>query len=231
MANFEIEHAEGTHWAKLVLDDETVVIERGALSHMHGDLKLKGRLAGPIRLLRAALSGEEALRPTISGTGTVYLESSFGGFHVMDLTGDEKWVVESGAFWCSEGRVRQTFHRERMATSYWTGKGLLDFCTKVSGKGKVMVCAQGPITEIFLGKDSPHGSQFIAEGQIVLARTTSVNYFTRMPSLLPWRRMASGERLLRVYQGEGRLLICTTPFWRYKIIRDRENQSLEELMV
>ena len=110
MAKFEIEHAEGTNWAKISLEDETVVIERGAMSHMRGDLKMKGRLAGPIRLIRAALSGEEALRPTISGTGTLYLESSFGGFHIMDLPGTENWVVESGAFWCSEAKLKQTFH-------------------------------------------------------------------------------------------------------------------------
>jgi uncharacterized protein (AIM24 family) len=221
MANFEIEHGEGTNWAKITLKDETVVIERGAMSHMRGDLKLKGRLAGPIRLIRAALSGEEALRPTISGTGALYLESSLGGFHIMDLPDKEKWVVESGAFWCSEAKVKQTFHRERFTTSFWSGKGFLDFQTKVIGQGKVMICSPGPVEEITLGKDSPFGSQLIADGPIVLARAASISYTVRLPSLLPWRRAASGETLLRVYQGEGRMLVCTTPFWRFKIMQER----------
>jgi uncharacterized protein (AIM24 family) len=221
MANFEIEHAEGTNWAKISLADETVVIERGAMSHMRGDLKMKGRLAGPIRLIRAALSGEEALRPKISGTGTLYLESSFGGFHIMDLPGTEDWVVESGAFWCSESKLKQTFHRERFTTSFWSGKGFLDFQTKVAGQGKVMICSPGPVEEITLGKDSPHGSQLIADGPIVLARTASISYTVRLPSLLPWRRAATGEGLLRVYKGEGRMLVCTTPFWRFKLMQER----------
>jgi uncharacterized protein (AIM24 family) len=221
MANFEIEHAEGTNWAKITLEDETVVIERGAMSHMRGDLRMKGRIAGPIRLIRAALSGEEAMRPTITGTGTLYLESSFGGFHIMDLPGTEKWVVESGAFWCSEAKLKQTFHRERMTTSFWSGKGFLDFQTKVVGQGKVMICSPGPVEEITLGKDSPYGNQLIADGPIVLARTASISYTVRLPSLLPWRRAATGESLLRVYAGEGRMLVCTTPFWRYKIARDK----------
>jgi uncharacterized protein (AIM24 family) len=164
MAKFDIEHSEGTNCARVGLIDETVVIERGAMSHMRGALKMKGKLAGPIRLMRAALSGEEALRPTISGTGTLYLESTFGGFHVMELTDGEKWVVESGAFWCSEARVKQTFHRERISTSFWSGKGFLDFQTKVVGPGKVMICSPGPVEEITLGKDSPHGDQLIADG-------------------------------------------------------------------
>jgi hypothetical protein len=29
--------------------------------------------------------------------------------------------------------------------------------------------------------------------------------------------MTSGEQLLRTYEGEGRLLMCTTPFWRFKM--------------
>ena len=218
MAGFEIEHAEGTNWAKISLAGETVVIERGAMSHMRGDLVMKGRLAGPLRLIRAALSGEEALRPKISGTGTLYLESSFGGFHIMDLPGTEDWVVESGAFWCSEDKLKQTFHRERVSTSFWSGNGFLDFQTKVAGRGKVMICSPGPVEEIVLGKDSPHGSQLVADGPIVLARTTGISYTVRMPSLLPWRRAATGENLLRVYKGEGRMLVCTTPFWRYKIM-------------
>jgi uncharacterized protein (AIM24 family) len=221
MAKFEIEHAEGSNWAKITLNDETVVIERGAMSHMRGDLKMKGRLARPIRLLRAALSGEEALRPTISGTGTLYLESSFGGFQIMDLPGTETWVVESGAFWCSEAKLKQSFYRERIMTSFWSGKGFLDFQTKVSGQGKVMICSPGPVEEITLGKDGPHGSQLIADGPIVLARTAGIQYTVRLPSLLPWRRAATGEKLLRVYQGEGRMLVCTTPFWRYKIMQQK----------
>lgn len=221
MAKFEIEHAEGSNWAKITLSDETVVIERGAMSHMRGDLKMKGRLAGPIRLLRAALSGEEALRPSISGTGTLYLESSFGGFQTMDLPGTETWVVESGAFWCSEAKLKQSFYRERITTSLWSGKGFLDFQTKVSGQGKVMVCSPGPVEEITLGKDSSFGSQLVADGPIVLARTASIQYTVRLPSLLPWRRAATGERLLRVYSGEGRMLVCTTPFWRYKIMQQK----------
>jgi uncharacterized protein (AIM24 family) len=221
MANFEIQHAEGTNWAKITLNDETVVIERGAMSHMRGDLTMKGRLAGPLRLIRASLSGEEALRPTITGTGTLYLESTLGGFHIMDLPGTETWVVESGAFWCSEAKLNQSFYRERLMTSFWSGEGFLAFETKVAGQGKVMICSPGPVEEITLGKDSVHGSRLIAGGPIVLARTASIKYTVRLPSLLPWRRTATGEGLLRVYEGEGRMLVCTTPFWRFKIMRER----------
>jgi uncharacterized protein (AIM24 family) len=84
-----------------------------------------------------------------------------------------------------------------------------------------MICSPGPVEEITLGKDSPHGGQLIADGPIVLARTARIQYTVRLPSLLPWRRAATGGGLLRVYQGEGRMLVCTTPFWRFNIMRER----------
>jgi uncharacterized protein (AIM24 family) len=116
----------------------------------------------------------------------------------------------------------QTFHRERISTSFWSGNGFLDFQTKVAGQGKVMICSPGPVEEITLGKDSPYGNQLIADGPIVLARTAGIQYTVRLPSLLPWRRAATGEKLLRVYQGEGRMLVCTTPFWRFKIMQGKD---------
>lgn len=153
------------------------------------------------------------------------VDCSFGVFYGL-LPG-----LLAVAIYQNASSVEDTVQRERMVTSFWTAKGILDFLTKVAGQGKVMICASGPITEIALGKDSPHGGEFIAENQVVLARTTGIQYFARLPSVLPWRRMASGENLLRVFRGEGRMLVCTTPFWRYKIMQDRAHQKIEELLV
>lgn len=217
MAVFEIESSEGTRWAKVTLQDETVIAERGALSWLTGDIKMKARLPGPIRLIRAALSGEEAFRPTFTGTGSLYLESSLGGFHELDLPGDETWVIESGAYWASEAKVHQSFIREKMWTSLRTGEGFLSFQTKVSGKGKVMLCSPGPVEEVVLSKSAANGGRIVADGRQVLARTAGVKYSVKLPGWMPWSRLTTGERLLRTYEGEGRLLMCTTPFWRFKM--------------
>jgi uncharacterized protein (AIM24 family) len=222
MATFEIEHTEGTRWAKITLEDETIVTERGALSHMRGDIRMKGRIPGPIRLIRAALSGEDSFRPTFSGTGTLFLESSLGGFHLMELTEGEKWVVDSGAFWASESRVHQSFTRERFITALRTGEGFLDFKTKVEGPGKVMLCAPGGVEEIILSKDSPNKGRIVVDGKQVLARTASVTHRVQLPGWMPWSKITTGERILRVFEGEGRLLMCTTPYWRFKVMQERK---------
>jgi uncharacterized protein (AIM24 family) len=65
----------------------------------------------------------------------------------------------------------------------------------------------------------------VADGRQVLARTKSINYKARMPGWLPWSRLTTGERVLRVYEGTGRLLICTTPYWRYKMAQVRAAEA------
>lgn len=225
MATFEIEHAEGTNWTKATLNDETVVAERGALAHLRGDIKMSGKIPGPIRLIRAALSGEDYFRPEFTGTGTLYLESSLGGFHLMELASRESWVIESGAFWASEKRVHQSFTRERIWTSLRSGEGFFDFQTKVSGPGKVMLCSPGPVEEVILSKDSSNKGRLVADGKQVLARTAGIKYTVNFPGWMPWSRATTGENVLRIYEGEGRLLICTTPFWRYMMQQRAQQES------
>ncbi len=186
---------------------------------------MKGRIPGPIRLIRAALSGEDCFRPAFAGTGTLYLESSLGGFHLMNLTGQETWVIESGAFWASEAKVHQSFTRERMWTSLRSGEGFLDFQTKVSGNGTVMLASPGPVEEVILSKDSPNKGRLLADGKQVLARTAGIKYTVKFPGWMPWSRATTGENLLRDYEGEGRLLICTTPYWRYKMMLERSGTA------
>jgi len=232
MAIFDIEQAEGTRWIKITMVNETVVAERGVLSHLRGDIKMKGRIPGPIRLLRAAISGEEAFRPTFTGTGTPYTESTLGGFHVLELDDSQTWVVESGAFWASEARVHQTFARERIMTSLRTGEGIFDFQTRVSGHGKVMLHAPGPVEEVVLSKESNNQGRLVADGKQVLARTAGIKYTAALPGWMPWSRATTGEKVLRTYEGEGRLLISTTPYWRYMVAQQRQGQGpADDLMM
>ena len=46
----------------------------------------------------------------------ITLESSLGGYHVIELQG-ETWFLERGAYWASDGAVDVSFHRERILTS------------------------------------------------------------------------------------------------------------------
>ena len=99
-------------------------------------------------------------------------------------------------------------HRERVWTSFMSGEGLVDFQTMVSGRGKVVLNAAGPVEEIELGEE-----ELAVEGRYVIARSSRVAFSVRRPSRSRLSSWISGEKLLRVYRGPGRVLMAATPYW------------------
>jgi uncharacterized protein (AIM24 family) len=206
VAEFEIFELEGMRWVQIRIRDETVRAEAGALSHMQGDIKITARLPSPLSALKSAISNEALVRPSYSGTGTINLESSMGGYYPFEVAGDS-WILENGAYWASEGTVELRLHRERVWTSFWAGEGLIDYQTKVSGYGCVVLNAPGPVEEVTL-KDE----RLMVEGKLVLARTEGLDYRMRRPTSLV-QSLFSGEAAMRAYQGTGKALVCWTPYW------------------
>lgn len=206
MAEFELCELEGMRWVQIRMRKETVRAEAGALSYMQGDIRITARPPSPLSALKSAISNEAFVRPSYSGTGTINLESSLGGYHPFEVAG-ESWILENGAYWASEGAVQLGLHRERVLTSLWTGEGFIDYQTKVSGHGRVVLNAPGPVEEVSLRNE-----RLMVEGKLVLARTEGLDYRVRRATTLIQSWFA-GEARMRVYQGTGKALVCWTPYW------------------
>ena len=170
MARFEIHHLEGTQYVDAHLNHEMVRLEAGALSYLQGDIKVHSPLIPSLGgALKSMMADEAVYRPTYSGTGVITMESSLGGFHVLELRG-ESWILERGAYWASEGSIDVGFHREKMIPSLWAGEGLVYLQTRVRGHGKVVVTTRGPVEEVRLEE----GQHVVAEGKTVICRTGDV---------------------------------------------------------
>ena len=129
-----------------------------------------------------------------------------GGYHPFEVAG-ESWILENGAYWASEGGVQLGLHRERVWTSLWTGEGFIDYQTKVSGHGRVVLNAPGPVEEVTLKNE-----RLMVEGKLVLARTEGLDYRLRRATTFV-QSLFAGEARLRVYEGTGKALVCWTPYW------------------
>lgn len=215
MAEFEIVAEENTHFVRAILKDESIRTEAGALSYMRGNVSMHAPLPGPLSLMRASLSSEAAVRPTFTGTGEVYLEASLGGYYAFEIH-EKPWILERGAYWASESTVELSVHREKAWTSFWLGEGFVDFQTKVAGNGRVVLNAAGPVEEIDLGDE-----EIAVEGGLVIARSSRVSFSIRRPSRGIVSSWLSGEKLLRIYRGPGRILMTTTPYWGKMLLGSR----------
>jgi uncharacterized protein (AIM24 family) len=213
MADFEIETRENIRFVRAVLRDEAIRTEAGALSYMRGAVSMSAPIPGPLTLLRASLSAEAAIRPTFRGTGEVFLEPTLGGYYALQVN-EKPWILDRGAYWASEAGVSVEVYREKIMNAYWTGAGFIEFHTRVSGKGKVVLNAPGPVEEIDLGEE-----ELAVEGRAVIARSSRVGFHVRRPSRGFISSWLSGEKLLRVYRGPGRILLATTPYWSELLLK------------
>ncbi|NBW96394.1 MAG: AIM24 family protein [Planctomycetia bacterium] len=217
MASFEVEHTEGMRWVRVKLEnDDDVRTERGALNHIKGDV----RMDVPWPTLQAwwvsLFSDESLLRPRYHGTGSVYLDSSLGGYHIMRIPSGERWILDTKCFWASDGEVQLSIHREPLWTSYWADQGLLWYKTALRGPGQAVLAVDGPVEEVELVDD-----RLVADGPFVIARTAGLALSVRRPARSWVSYWMSGQKLAYVYEGTGKLLLCTTPYWRQRMQRER----------
>jgi uncharacterized protein (AIM24 family) len=221
MARFDIEHTEGMRWVRVELDDDDVRTERGALNHMQGAIAMDV----PVPSLKAwwvsLFSDESLLRPRYSGTGSVCLDSTFGGYHVMKIHPGERWILDTKCFWASDGEVKLSVHRESTWTSWWADQGLFWYKTALKGEGQVVLSVDGPVQEIDLVND-----RLVADGPFVIARTQGIRMKVKRPARSLFAFWLSGQKRAYVYEGTGKLLLCTTPYWRQRMQHDRSAAAL-----
>lgn len=211
MPQYEIIEQEGVRLVKIILQNETVRAESGALYYMRGNIEMESKAPSVGGFFKSLATGESVFRPTYTGTGELYLEPSLGGFHVQELQGEE-WILEGGAYWASDASIELDVHREKALTALKSGEGFLDFQTKVRGVGKVVLSAQGPVEEVVLEND-----KMVVDGRYVLGRSGSVNYSAQRAAKSLLGSLTSGEGLVRIYEGSGRLLMAAVPYWRHRL--------------
>ncbi|MGF1659573.1 MAG: AIM24 family protein [Rubrimonas sp.] len=205
MAEFTVREIEGMRQLRIDLRDECVRSVRGALSRMEGAVRMTAPLPAPDALLKSWISSEAAIRPRYSGTGTVHLRPSMRGFHVFEAR-SLRWILEPGVFWASEGEVDLGLRLERMIPSMWAGEGLINLQTTVSGEGRIAINAPGPVEEIEVD------GELVVRGRQVLGRTEGLRFSVRRPAGYV-RSIIAGEKLARVFTGEGKALVCWTSYW------------------
>ena len=222
MATFKIEHTEGMRWVKIALDGDAVRAERGALNHMQGAITMDV----PLPSLRAwwvsLFSDESVMRPRYSGTGTVYLDSSLGGYHVMTVKPGERWVLDTRCFWASDGEVGLSIYRERLMTAFLSNEGLLWYKTALKGNGQAVLSVPGPVQEVELKHDT-----LVTDGPFVIARTQGISLRVKRPAKNIVSYWLSGQKRAYVYEGTGKLLLCTVPYWRARMQKERAGWNTE----
>jgi uncharacterized protein (AIM24 family) len=198
---------------RLEICEETVRARKGALSNMCGNITLIPRLPRLRDLFRSFFTSEAAIRPFYHGTGSIQLQPSLGGYHLLDVIPEERWILEPGVFWACEGAVELGMHRDPFWSSFWAGDGFFSWKTTLTGQGRVAINAPGPVEVVEVAT-----TDMKVQGRLVLGRTDGLRFSSRRPASF-LRSYISGQERLRVYSGTGKALVCWTPYWNEQLLK------------
>ena len=81
------------------------------MSNMRGKITLTPTLPGAGDLFRSIVTSEARVRPFYTGTGSILLQPSLGGYHVLTVAEGEGSILEPG-YLASEGGVELGLYRE-----------------------------------------------------------------------------------------------------------------------
>jgi uncharacterized protein (AIM24 family) len=161
-------------------------------------------LPGAGGILKSLVTKENIFRPTYTGTGEVYFGPPiFGEYNTLVLNGDS-WVLDRGAYVCSDISVEVGVVRNKLLTGLAGGEGL--FQTSVSGHGTVIFQSDGPVEIIELNNET-----LTVDGNFAVARQSHLDY-KMTKAAKGWIASAtSGEGLVNVIKGTGRVYIAPVP--------------------
>lgn len=212
MAKFEIIEEEGLRFIKILMNNETIRAEAGALFYFIGNIQMQSQgTGGAGGFFKALATGETLVRPSYTGTGELYLEPGFEGYHILNLQGEE-WVMDAGGYWASEGSVQIDAKRNKLLTGLFGGEGL--FQTTAKGYGKVVIKTPGPIQTVHLRND-----RLVVDGTFAVARSASLNYTVTKATKSLLGSFTSGEGFVNTYEGTGTVLLAPNPYWEVIMLR------------
>jgi len=200
LINFSVEEKQMLKMVKVEMQNAMFRCESGAMYYMQGNLQIESKMPSAGGLLKSMVTKETAFKPTISGTGTVYLEPSFGEFTVMELH-NETWILDKGAYYASEMGIEVGLWTNKAISGFFSGEGF--FQTQVSGSGKVVVVSNGPLEEINLVND-----RLVVDGSFAVARTAGIEFTVNKATKGLFSSWTSGEGLVNTFTGTGKVLIA-----------------------
>ena len=204
MAYFEIIEHESQKFIKATINNETIRAEAGALHYYHGNIEMTSKAPSAGGMLKSMVSGETIFKPTYTGTGQVYFGPPMFGEYVVLQLNNEEWILDQGAYVCSDVGIEVGTHRNKAMSALMGGEGLWQ--TSVKGTGTVVMKAPGKVQQIQM-----QGERMAVDGSFAVARSSTLDFSVKRASRSLVGSMTSGEGLLNVYQGHGVVLLAPVP--------------------
>ena len=194
------------------LSKAEVTIQAGAMQWMLGNVNATTGIKGVGDFLgkavRGKATGESAIKPEYTGDGILVLEPTYRHLILMDAA---QWggsvVLDDGLFLACESTLRhKAVMRANVSSAVAGGEGL--FNLSLNGSGVFCIesdCPKEELIEITLQNDV-----LKIDGNYAIAWSTGLDFTVERSGKSLIGSAASGEGLVNVYRGTGKVLMMPT---------------------
>ncbi len=192
------------------INDDSFVIEPGAMSYFQGKLEMTsgvtmGNMLG--KAFSGMATGEKMARPEYKGTGMLVLEPTFKHIILIELGQNENVVVDKGMFYGAQGGVAiKPIMQKNISSSLLGGEGL--FQIALTGPGLVVLECEVPMEEIDVME--LENDILRVDGNFAILRTGNIKFTVEKAGKSLLGSAASGEGLVNVFKGTGQVWLAPT---------------------
>ncbi|MDY0235825.1 MAG: AIM24 family protein [Gudongella sp.] len=187
-----------------------ITVQAGAMQWMVGDVKSTTGLKGVGdflgKALKSKVTNESTIKPEYTGTGKLVLEPTYKHILLIDV---DDWygsiVIEDGLFLACDSELKhKAVMRSNLSSAAMGGEGL--FNLGLNGGGVVALESYVPreeLIEIELEND-----ELKIDGNMAIAWSGSLAFTVERSGKTLMGSAASGEGLVNVYRGTGKVLMA-----------------------
>lgn len=192
------------------LNGNTIKTQAGAMQWTAGPVVMNSGVKGAKDFLGKAFkgmaTGESLAKPLYTGTGYVVLEPTYRYIILEDIS---KWgsgmVLDDGMFLACDASIQEEVVRRKNASSaVLGGEGLFNLSLSGNGVAALESCVpREELVEIILNNDEVR-----IDGNMAVAWSKSLSFTVEKSTKSLLGSMASGEGLVNVYRGSGKILMA-----------------------
>ena len=191
--------------------DHSAIIQAGAMQWMGGNVRATSGVKGIGDFLGKAIKGavtkETAVKPEYVGEGCLILEPTYKYIILADIGkwGSAGMTIEDGMFLACDANVKsKVVARKNLSSAVLGSEGL--FNLSLQGNGVAALESNVPedeLIEVILEND-----ELKIDGNLAVCWSSNLEFTVERSTKTLVGSAVSGEGLVNVYRGTGRVLMC-----------------------
>ncbi|MBS6645569.1 MAG: AIM24 family protein [Clostridiaceae bacterium] len=193
------------------LNGNAFTIQAGAMQWIAGPVSMTSGIKGVGDFFGKAISSkvtkESTVKPEYKGNGLVMLEPTYKHILLEDVAEWGSMVLEDGLFLACDAGIKQNVVARTTLSSAVAGKeGLFNLC--LTGNGIAVL--ESPVPRDELIEFNVKDDEVKIDGSMAIAWSNSLKFTVERSSKSLMGSAVSGEGLVNVYRGTGRILMAPT---------------------